>query len=93
MMNTQIVKLFGSVLVLYALLFGFTSYWSIFDADGLEANVDNKRPLLEEQKIDRGDILASDGSVIAESNPEGRGNSRIYVRDYPQGELDRKSVV
>jgi hypothetical protein len=28
--NNQIVKLFGFVLVLYALLFGFTSYWSIF---------------------------------------------------------------
>ena len=33
-MNPQIVKLFGLVLVLYALLFGFTSYWSIFDAEG-----------------------------------------------------------
>ena len=31
--NPQIVKLFGFVLVLYALLFGFTSYWSIFDAE------------------------------------------------------------
>ena len=45
-MNPQIVKLFGVVLVLYALLFGFTSYWSIFDAENLEANVANKRPLV-----------------------------------------------
>ena len=74
-MNPQIVKLFGVVLVLYALLFGFTSYWSIFDAEGLENNVANKRPLLEEQRIDRGDILASDGSVIAESNPVGEGGA------------------
>ena len=59
--NAQIVKLFGVVLVLYALLFGFTSYWSIFDAEGLEANVANKRPLLEEQRIERGEILAADG--------------------------------
>jgi peptidoglycan glycosyltransferase len=85
--NPPIVKLFGCVLVLYALLFGFTSYWSIFDSEGLEANVDNKRPLLEEQRIDRGDILASDGSVIAESNPEGRGDNRVFIREYPRGGL------
>ena len=60
-MNPQIVKLFGVVLVLYVLLFGFTSYWSIFDSEGLEANVANKRPLLEEQRIERGEILAADG--------------------------------
>ena len=86
-MNPQIVKLFGLILVLYALLFGFTSYWSIFDAEGLENNVANKRPLLEEQRIDRGDILASDGSVIAESNPVGKGSGRTFVRNYPQGAL------
>jgi penicillin-binding protein A len=85
--NSQIVKLFGVVLVLYALLFGFTSYWSIFDAEGLEANVANKRPLLEEQRIERGEILASDGTVIARSNPRGRGGDRTFVREYPEGEL------
>ena len=72
-MNPQIVKLFGVILVLYALLFGFTSYWSIFDAEGLEKNVANQRPLLEEQRIERGEILAADGSVIATSKPRGRG--------------------
>lgn len=86
-MNAQIVKLFGLVLVLYALLFGFTSYWSIFDAEGLETNVANKRPLLEEQRIDRGDILAADGSVIATSKPVGQGADRSFVRRYPEGSL------
>ena len=87
LMNRQIVKLFGFLLVLYALLFGFTSYWSIFDADSLKANQANRRPLLEEQKIKRGDILADDGSVIARSRPVGKGNNKIYVRHYPQGAL------
>jgi peptidoglycan glycosyltransferase len=86
-MNTQIVKLFGLVLVLYALLFGFTSYWSIFDANSLKANTANRRPLLEEQQIDRGSILADDGSVIARSVPQGSGNNKVYVRRYPQGAL------
>ena len=86
-MNRQIIKLFGFLLILYALLFGFTSYWSIFDADSLKANQANRRPLLEEQTIKRGDILASDGSVIARSRPVGKGNNPIYVRHYPQGGL------
>jgi peptidoglycan glycosyltransferase len=85
--NNQIVKLFGFIVVLYALLFGFTSYWSVFDADSLEANTANRRPLLEEQKIDRGDILAADGSVIARSVPQGKGDDRIFVRRYPEGSL------
>jgi penicillin-binding protein A len=85
--NNQIVKLFGFVVVLYALLFGFTSYWSVFDSDSLEANTANRRPLLEELRIERGEILAADGSVIARSVPQGKGDDRIFVRRYPKGEL------
>src|SRR5207342_3691691 len=85
--NRQIVKLFGLILLLYALLFGFTSYWSVFDASSLKANTANRRPLLEEQKIKRGDIVADDGTVIAHSRPVGKGNNKIYVRHYPLGSL------
>jgi peptidoglycan glycosyltransferase len=86
-MNRQIVKLFGFVLVLYALLFGFTSYWSIFDSKSLKANTANRRPLLEEQTIHRGSILASDGTVIAKSTAHGSGNNKVFVRHYPEGSL------
>jgi peptidoglycan glycosyltransferase len=85
--NRQIVKLFGLILVLYALLFGFTSYWSVFDSSSLKANTANRRPLLEEQRIHRGSILADDGTVIARSTPQGKGNNKIYVRHYPIGSL------
>jgi len=85
--NGPIVKLFGVVLVLYALLFGFTSYWSIFDAEGLENNVANKRPLLEEQQIERGDIISIDGELLARSKPRGSGGDRTFVREYPEGQL------
>jgi peptidoglycan glycosyltransferase len=86
-MNVQIVKLFGFIVVLYALLFGFTSYWSVFDSNSLKENTANRRPLLEEQQIHRGDILAADGSVIARSTPVGSGDNQIYVRKYPEGPL------
>jgi peptidoglycan glycosyltransferase len=87
-MNRQIVKLFAFIVVLYALLFGFTSYWSIFDSSSLKANTANRRPLLEEQQIKRGTIFADDGrTVIARSTPVGKGNNQIYVRHYPLGAL------
>ena len=87
-MNRQIVKLFALILGLYALLFGFTSYWSVFDSDSLKANTANRRPLLEEQTIERGRILADDGrTVIARSRGVGKGNNEIFVRRYPLGSL------
>jgi peptidoglycan glycosyltransferase len=85
--NRQIVKLFSFVVVLFAVLIGFTSYWSVFDAKALKEKNANKRPLLEQQQIRRGRILAADGSVIARSVAKGHGDSLRYVRRYPQGSL------
>ncbi len=86
-MNRQIVKLFSLTVVLFAVLIGFTSYWSVFDAEALKEEDANKRPLLEQQQIKRGRILAADGTVIARSVPKGRGESLRYVRRYPEGSL------
>ncbi len=86
-MNRQIVQLFGLIAVLFAVLIGFTSYWAVFDAQALKGKEANKRPLLEQQQIRRGRILADDGTVLARSLPKGRGSSRRYVRRYPEGAL------
>ncbi len=86
-MNRQIVKLFGLVVVLFAVLIGFTSYWSVFDAQALREKNANKRPLLEQQQIQRGRILAADGTVIAKSVAKGHGSGKRYVRRYPHGRL------
>jgi penicillin-binding protein A len=85
--NRQITKLFGLVVILFAVLIGFTSYWSVFDAKALKEKTANKRPLLEQQQIRRGRILAADGTVIARSVGKGRGNSLRFVRRYPEGRL------
>jgi penicillin-binding protein A len=85
--NSQIVKLFAFVVALFAVLVGFTSYWSVFDAEALKEEDANKRLLLEQQQIERGRILAADGTVIARSVPKGRGDALRYVRRYPEGAL------
>jgi len=85
--NRQIVKLFALVVALFAVLIGFTSYWSVFDAQALKDKEANKRPLLEQQQIKRGRILAADGTVLARSVAKGSGSNRRYVRRYPEGAL------
>jgi penicillin-binding protein A len=85
--NRQIVKLFGLIVVLFAVLVGFTSYWSVFDAEALKEKTANKRPLLEQQQIERGRILAADGTVLARSVAKGQGEGLRYVRRYPEGAL------
>ncbi|HEX6781096.1 MAG TPA: penicillin-binding protein 2 [Solirubrobacterales bacterium] len=86
-MNRQIVKLFGFIVVLFGILVGFTSYWSVFDAEALKEEDANKRPLLEQQQVPRGRILAADGTLIAKSVAKGRGSGKRYVRRYPEGAL------
>ena len=86
-MNRQIVKLFGFIVVLFGVLVGFTSYWAVFDAEALKEKEANKRPLLEQQQIRRGRILAADGTVIAKSIAKGAGSEKRYVRRYPEGAL------
>jgi peptidoglycan glycosyltransferase len=86
-MNSQITKLFAMIVALFGILVGFTSAWSVFSAEELEGKRANKRPLLEQQQIQRGRILASDGTVIARSVPRGKGEDRTYHRTYPTGSL------
>jgi peptidoglycan glycosyltransferase len=85
--NRQIIQLFAFIVVLFAILIGFTSYWSVFDAKNLKAQEVNSRPLIEQQQIPRGRILAADGTVIAKSVAKGKGAERVYVRSYPEGAL------
>ena len=85
-MNTQIRQLYGLFALLFAILVGFTSYWAVVDAEGLEDNPDNRRALIEEQTIPRGFIYARDGNtVLARNRVVRRGGTRIFVRQYPRG--------
>ncbi len=85
-MNARIRNLFGLVTALFGLLIAFTTYWAVFEADDLEANRANKRPLLEEQQIRRGLIIARDGTVVARNRAVGV-SPRFYERMYPEGAL------
>jgi peptidoglycan glycosyltransferase len=86
--NRQIVHLFGVFTFLFAVLVVFTSRWTVFEANSLTDNQYNRRPLIEEQRIPRGLIFASDGkTVLAQNRRHGRGEDRTYSRSYPKGGL------
>jgi penicillin-binding protein A len=87
-MNGQIRQVYGLFIALFALLIGFTSYWAVLDAKGLEDNPANRRTLIEEQTIPRGIIYARDGRTrIAVNRSERNNGTRVFVRDYPAGGL------
>jgi peptidoglycan glycosyltransferase len=80
-----IVRLFGVVVALFALLVVFTSRWTVFQASSLNNNALNVRTLLDELQIKRGRILAADGkTVLARSEP---APQHTWTRFYPTGQL------
>ncbi len=88
-MNAPIARLFVVVIVLFAVLIGFTSRWTLFEADELNANAKNQRPLLTQQRIRRGVIQARDGTLLARST---RRRDDTFTRTYPQGALFAHAV-
>src|SRR4051794_4019390 len=91
-MNRQIAWLFGIILVLFAILAGFSSYWSVLGADSVKSEALNRRPLLEQQQVPRGLILASDGTRLATNRSIGRRQTKRYYRTYPQNDLFAAAV-
>ena len=83
-MNPPIVRLFTLFVLLFAVLLAFTSRWTVFEAEALRDNPNNRRAILAEERIKRGVIRSSDGKVLAGST---RLKGKRYGRRYPTGEL------
>jgi peptidoglycan glycosyltransferase len=88
-MNAQIVRLFGLIVVLFALLIVWTTRWTVIDASALNTNPLNSRALIAQLRIKRGRILAANGAVLARSVPRGGGT---WGRTYPEGSLFAQPV-
>lgn len=88
-MNNAITKLFVVAVVLFALLIGWTSRWTVFDASSLTTNVLNRRTLVDDLRIKRGAIYADDGTVLAKSLP---APANTWKRTYPTGSLFAQPV-
>jgi peptidoglycan glycosyltransferase len=78
-MNTPARRLYLTVTFLFAILAFATTWWSVARPDSLRDNQLNRRALLEEQRIRRGDIRSADGALLARSQ---RGEAGTWVRRY-----------
>lgn len=91
-MNRQIGRLFVGATLLILVLAGFTARWTVIEADALKREPLNRRPLLEQQQIPRGLILARDSSRLAINRSLGTGQNKRYYRGYPPHNLFSHAV-
>jgi peptidoglycan glycosyltransferase len=89
--NAPILRLFALVLVLFAALAGMTSYNSVINADHYRDNALNKRPQIEQALVKRGRILARDGSLLARSVRDAKGD--VYRRRYSPAAIRFSHVI
>ena len=75
--------------MLFALLIGWTSRWTVFESKSLANNRLNKLTFFQDLQIKRGRILAADGTVLARSVPAGGGT---WNRAYPTGSLFSQAI-
>jgi peptidoglycan glycosyltransferase len=75
-----------AMLVLFLIAFAQVNYIQVFAADRISQDPANaKRLLIAEYKVDRGSILAADGTTVLAMSRKSPGDLR-FQRRYPQGE-------
>lgn len=84
-MNKSLKQLFTAVIVLFTVLAASTTYWMAIKADALNNDPRNTRALYHEMSVPRGEILASDGTVLAASKKS--NDAFVYQRYYPYGPI------
>jgi penicillin-binding protein A len=89
-MNAPIIRLFGLIVVLFALLIGWTSRWTVFQATSLDNNRLNQLTLFNDLKIKRGRIIADDGSTVLARSVA--APDQTWKRFYPTGSLFAQPV-
>jgi penicillin-binding protein A len=85
--NKQIRYVSVFALVLLAVLLVATTYWQTWAKADLAARQDNSVSLIERLTVDRGKILAADGTVLANNRKSHKGGLTIFTRHYPQNDL------
>lgn len=84
-MNKYLRQLFTAVVALFVILGMSSTIIMAVRSDALNADARNLRTLYHQQGVFRGAILASDGTVMAQS--EATSDAFKYQRKYPNGQL------
>jgi peptidoglycan glycosyltransferase len=85
--NAQLRHISVVALVLLAVLIGATTYWQTWAQAGLADRKDNSVSIINRLTVDRGKILASDGTVLATNRRHRKHGLTTFTRHYPQNDL------
>ena len=84
-MNRQITRVAVIAMVLLAALILGTTYWQAWAAPGLADRQDNSIQRVAEFQIDRGKIIAGDGTTVLADNVKRKVDGKdLFFRRYPQ---------
>ncbi|MDQ3940979.1 MAG: penicillin-binding transpeptidase domain-containing protein, partial [Actinomycetota bacterium] len=86
-MERQIRRMGLGLLIAFVVVFGQLNYIQFFAASRIASNPANRRAVIREYSIKRGDILSLDGKVVATSERSSPGDALKFRRTYPGGEL------
>jgi peptidoglycan glycosyltransferase len=89
--NVQIRRLFLFLAALFAALIAISAYW-LWRAPELEARQGNPTLVVRQVTIDRGRILAEDGTVLARNRRRQVAGETWYTRVYPQRALAAQTI-
>jgi peptidoglycan glycosyltransferase len=82
--NKQIRYVSVAALVLLAALLVSTTYWQTWAVGDLADRQGNAISIVDRLTVDRGKILAADGTVLATNRSHRRHGLTIFTRHYPQ---------
>lgn len=82
--NNQIMGILYAFLLLFFAMIGYFIYFDVVKCDDALSNPNNIRIAKRSETITRGEILSSDGTVLAETLVDSEGNE---YRNYPYGEM------
>ncbi|MGD0167912.1 MAG: penicillin-binding protein 2 [Gaiellaceae bacterium] len=91
-MNARVRLLALSSLAMLVALIIASTYWQAWAAPDLASKSDNAIQQIAEFTIDRGRILAANGTVLAKNRVVHAANRTYYYRRYPQGALTAAAV-
>jgi peptidoglycan glycosyltransferase len=84
-MSRRLSILASVILLLFVVVAAQSAYIQYLHAPALDASASNPRNNSVSSSVPRGEILAADGTILADSLPTGVGQT--YQREYPLGNL------
>ncbi len=86
-MNDRLRNVYLALVAALVAVLGAVIYWQIWAAPDLAARQRNPRLVFHELAVERGRIVAADGTVLATNRAQRANGRTLWYRTYPSGNL------